>query len=57
MTVAFHGHAHKGTLEGRTRGGRPVYNVALPLLRASWPELPLLVVDLDDAQSYPRVDP
>ncbi len=57
VTVAFHGHAHKGTLEGRTRGGRPVYNVALPLLRASRPELPLLVVDLDDALSYPRVDP
>ena len=47
--VTFHGHAHKGSLEGRTRGGRPVYNVALPLLRASRPELPLLVVDLDDA--------
>jgi Icc-related predicted phosphoesterase len=29
----FHGHAHHGTLEGRTPGGIPVYNVALPLLR------------------------
>jgi Icc-related predicted phosphoesterase len=32
-TVVFHGHAHHGSLEGETRGGVPVYNVALPLLR------------------------
>lgn len=30
--MAFHGHAHSGTLEGRTSGGVPVYNVAMPLL-------------------------
>ena len=35
VTAAFHGHAHYGALEGRTRGGVPVYNVALPLLRAN----------------------
>jgi Icc-related predicted phosphoesterase len=28
----FHGHAHHGTAEGRTPGGIPVYNVALPVL-------------------------
>lgn len=33
-SVVFHGHAHHGTLEGATRGGTPVYNVSLPLLRA-----------------------
>lgn len=33
VTVAFHGHAHRGQLEGKTRVGTPVYNVALPLLR------------------------
>lgn len=27
-----HGHAHRGTYEGRTRRGTPVYNVARPLL-------------------------
>jgi Icc-related predicted phosphoesterase len=32
VTVAFHGHAHYGTPEGRTRGGVPVYNVSQPLL-------------------------
>lgn len=33
VSVAFHGHAHHGTFEGKTRGGVPVYNVALPVLR------------------------
>ncbi|HTU02774.1 MAG TPA: metallophosphoesterase [Candidatus Sulfotelmatobacter sp.] len=36
----FHGHAHRGTLEGRTRGDVPVYNVSLPLLRRSFPNDP-----------------
>lgn len=33
VDVCFHGHAHTGSAEGRTAGGVPVYNVALPLLR------------------------
>jgi Icc-related predicted phosphoesterase len=33
VDVVFHGHAHHGRPEGRTRAGTPVYNVALPLLR------------------------
>jgi Icc-related predicted phosphoesterase len=46
-TVVFHGHAHHGALEGRTKSGVPVYNVALPLLRRSWPnELPIRMFDL-----------
>ncbi|HVT02795.1 MAG TPA: metallophosphoesterase [Thermoanaerobaculia bacterium] len=32
-TVAFHGHAHHGSPEGRTKGGVPVYNVAIPVMR------------------------
>jgi Icc-related predicted phosphoesterase len=31
--AVVHGHAHHGTLEGRTPKGIPVYNVAMPLLR------------------------
>ena len=47
VTVAFHGHAHRGALEGRTRGGTPVYNVAMPLLRRHLGgELPIRFVDL-----------
>jgi Icc-related predicted phosphoesterase len=34
-SAVFHGHAHYGSPDGRTKGGIPVYNVALPLLRRS----------------------
>jgi Icc-related predicted phosphoesterase len=40
VTAVFHGHAHRGTPEGKTSEGVPVYNVALPLLRRHWPERP-----------------
>ncbi len=30
VSLVFHGHAHRGQAEGRTRGGVPVYNVCLP---------------------------
>lgn len=35
VNAVFHGHAHRGSLEGRTKNGAPVYNVAMPLLAAS----------------------
>lgn len=40
VTAVFHGHAHKGTPEGETAGGIPVYNVALPVLRTHYPDRP-----------------
>lgn len=47
VNVAFHGHAHRGSLQGATRVGVPVYNVALPLLRRSLDaEHPLRIVEL-----------
>ena len=47
VNVAFHGHAHRGSLEGKTRVGTPVYNVALPLLRRSLPgDHPIRIVEL-----------
>jgi Icc-related predicted phosphoesterase len=47
VTAAFHGHAHRGALEGATRVGTPVYNVALPLLRRQLSaELPIRFVEL-----------
>src|SRR3954454_16723530 len=46
VTAAFHGHAHRGASEGRTSAGVPVYNVALPILRQTRPELPLFVLEL-----------
>ena len=38
--ACFHGHAHRGRPEGRTSAGIPVYNVALPVLKAAWPDRP-----------------
>jgi Icc-related predicted phosphoesterase len=40
VTAVFHGHAHKGALEGKTAKGIPVYNVSLPLLRQQHPDRP-----------------
>ena len=40
VTAVFHGHAHRGSLEGRTATGVPVYNVAMPLLTRTNPERP-----------------
>src|SRR6516225_6614845 len=40
VTAVFHGHAHRGTPEGKTDDGVPVYNVSLPLLRRAFPDRP-----------------
>jgi Icc-related predicted phosphoesterase len=40
VDAIFHGHAHHGTLEGKTTAGVPVYNVSLPLLRSLQPDGP-----------------
>jgi Icc-related predicted phosphoesterase len=40
VNAVFHGHAHRGSPEGRTKGNAPVYNVAMPLLMATYPDQP-----------------
>ena len=40
VSAVFHGHAHRGTPEGKTVNGTPVFNVAMPLLRHTWPQRP-----------------
>jgi Icc-related predicted phosphoesterase len=45
-TICFHGHAHHGTIEGKTAGGTPVYNVSLPLLRREGADRRVLIVEL-----------
>jgi Icc-related predicted phosphoesterase len=40
VTLAVHGHAHHGQLEGHTSTGIPIYNVAMPLLAQHFPEQP-----------------
>jgi Icc-related predicted phosphoesterase len=49
VTAVFHGHAHHGVLEGKTRGNVAVYNVSLPLLRRRQPDRPftLLTIPLE----------
>ena len=44
--VAFHGHAHSGTLRGATLGGVPVFNVSLPLLRKERPGAMYYIYDV-----------
>jgi Icc-related predicted phosphoesterase len=45
--TVFHGHAHHGTLEGRTKANAVVYNVAMPLLRKQFPDqLPYRIVQI-----------
>jgi len=38
--AGVHGHAHKGTAVGHTTTGIPVYNVSLPVLKATYPDQP-----------------
>jgi len=40
VLMAFHGHAHHGSLESRTKDHVPIYNVALPLLQQGFPDRP-----------------
>jgi Icc-related predicted phosphoesterase len=44
--LAVHGHAHHGTLEGKTMGGVPVYNVAMSLLMTRTPPVPYRLFDI-----------
>ena len=46
VTAVFHGHAHKGALEGRTSAGAPVYNVSLPLLVRLSPARPIRILEM-----------
>ncbi len=39
-SAVFHGHAHRGCLEGATSSGIPVYNVSMPLLKQAHPDAP-----------------
>jgi Icc-related predicted phosphoesterase len=47
VSAVFHGHAHRGSPEGRTSTGVPVYNVAMPLLARLNPNRPpFLILEL-----------
>jgi Icc-related predicted phosphoesterase len=50
VTAVFHGHAHHGRPEGRTRTGAPVFNVSIGLMREISPEKPFRLLDVDIRQ-------
>lgn len=55
VSVTFHGHAHRGAPEGKTRAGSPVYNVAMPLLRRLDADHPIRIVELAASPAKPTV--
>ena len=44
--AVFHGHAHHGSPQGKTKGGVPVYNVAMPLMAKMHPEHRFLLLEV-----------
>ncbi len=44
--LVLHGHAHHGSLAGKTTGGIPVYNVALSILQQQSPSLPYRIFEI-----------
>jgi len=54
-TAVFHGHAHRGSPEGRTKGNVPVFNVAMPLLQAMNPDRPFRVVEVPVNVNQPAI--
>jgi Icc-related predicted phosphoesterase len=51
VSAVFHGHAHHGAPEGRTRTNVPVFNVSASLMREMFPDRPYRLVELGPAQS------
>jgi Icc-related predicted phosphoesterase len=47
VTAVFHGHAHHGRPEGRTRSNVPVFNVSISLMREITPSQPFRIVEVD----------
>ena len=55
VTAVFHGHAHHGQPEGRTRTGAPVFNVSMSLMRQISPDRPFRVIEVK--MPPPAVEP
>ena len=55
----FHGHAHHGQPEGRTRKDVPVFNVSMSLMRERIPDRPFRLVDdrHDRHRDMPNAEP
>lgn len=46
IVAVFHGHAHKGVLEGETSTGIKVYNVAKPILQKAGFAIPVFILEV-----------
>jgi Icc-related predicted phosphoesterase len=44
--AVFHGHAHHGSYQGKTRSGVPVYNVSMPLMSRMNPEQKFALLEI-----------
>lgn len=56
VSAVFHGHAHHGQPEGRTRTGTPVFNVCMSLMRSVFPDRPFRLIDVDMTQPPESAD-
>jgi Icc-related predicted phosphoesterase len=54
VSAVFHGHAHHGTPEGRTRTNVPVFNVSISLMRQTFPDRPFRLVEIGGAGAAER---
>jgi Icc-related predicted phosphoesterase len=45
VNAVFHGHAHHGAAEGRTRTNVPVFNVSASLMREVFPDRPFRLIE------------
>ena len=50
VSAVFHGHAHHGAPEGRTRTNVPVFNVSASLMREVFPDRPFRVIEVGAGQ-------
>ena len=57
VDVVFHGHAHHGRAEGRTRTNAPVYNVSMSMMQELYPDRPFRIVELPAAGTAPVPKP
>lgn len=46
LNGVFHGHAHHGAPEGKTKSGVPVFNVSLPLMQQISPQRPFHLAEV-----------
>jgi len=54
VNAVLHGHAHRGTLEGKTANNIPVYNVAKPLLQRTFTDRPpFRIIEIPKSEPAP----